>query len=148
MRTGSADVDEGVEVARVLFRAYANLAGLLGDALEAHVGIPLGWYAVLQGLTSAPGGYLKMNQLGRLLSMTSGGVTRIIDRVEAAGYVERSAHPSDRRVSHVAITDLGRDVLGKADRVFRHNVEAHLVGRLEPAELRDLNRIICKLRHD
>jgi MarR family 2-MHQ and catechol resistance regulon transcriptional repressor len=120
---------------------------LLGDALEEHVGIPLAWYAVLQGLASAPGGYLKMSQFGQVLSMTSGGVTRIIDRVEAAGYVERSAHPSDRRVSHVTITGQGREMLGKADRVFRRNVDAHLVGRLEPRELRELTRIICKLRH-
>jgi DNA-binding MarR family transcriptional regulator len=148
MQPGSADVDEGVEVARVLFRAYANLAGLLGDALEADAGIPLPWYAVLQALAGAPGGYLKMSQLCQVLSMTSGGVTRIVDRVEAAGYVRREAHPSDRRVSHLTITDLGREVLGKADRVFRHNVDAHLVGRLEPLELRELNRIICKLRHD
>jgi DNA-binding MarR family transcriptional regulator len=148
MRVGSADVDEGVEVARVLFRAYANLAGLLGDALEAEVGIPLPWYAVLEGLAGTPGGYLKMSQLCQVLSMTSGGVTRIVDRVEAAGYVQRVAHPSDRRVSHLTITDMGREVLGKADRVFRHNVDAHLVGRLESLELRELNRIICKLRHD
>jgi DNA-binding MarR family transcriptional regulator len=148
MKAGSADVDEGVEVARVLFRAYANLAGLLGDALEADVGIPLAWYAVLDGLAGAPSGYLKMSQLCQVLSMTSGGVTRIIDRVEAAGYVQRVAHPSDRRVSHLTITDLGREVLGKAEPVFRHHVDTHLVGRLEPGELRELNRIICKLRHD
>jgi DNA-binding MarR family transcriptional regulator len=103
---------------------------------------------VLQGLAGAPGGYLKMSQLCQVLSMTSGGVTRIVDRVEAAGFVRRTAHPSDRRVSHLTITDKGREVLGTADRVFRHNVDAHLVGRLEPLELRELNRIICKLRHD
>jgi DNA-binding MarR family transcriptional regulator len=148
MKTASADIDEGVEVARVLFRAYANLAGLLGDALEADVGIPLAWYAVLQGVGRAPSGYVKMSQLCQVLSMTSGGVTRVVDRVEAAGYVERAAHPSDRRVSHVTITDLGREVLAKAEPVFRRNVDAHLVGRLEPRELRDLNRIICKLGHD
>ena len=146
--TKSADLDEGVQVAQVLFSAYANLAGLLGDALEGEVGIPLAWYAVLRSLASAPNGYLKMSQLCHVISMTSGGITRIVDRVEAAGYVQRVAHPADRRVSRVTITDLGRTLLEKADPVFRRNVDEHLVGRLEPSELRELNRIICKVSHD
>lgn len=148
MTTKSADLDEGVQVAQVLFRAYANLAGLLGDALEAEVGIPLAWYAVLRSLANAPNGYLKMSQLCHVISMTSGGITRIVDRVEAAGYVQRVAHPADRRVSRVTITDPGRTLLQKADPVFRRNVDEHLVGRLEPSELRELNRIICKVSHD
>jgi MarR family 2-MHQ and catechol resistance regulon transcriptional repressor len=146
--TRGSHIDKGVGVAEVLFRAYADLAGVLGDALEADVGIPLPWYAVLRSLAGAARGHLKMSELGRAISMTSGGVTRLVDRVAAAGYVERVAHPSDRRVSHVTITDAGRRMLRRAEPVYRRNVEAHLVGRLDPDELHELDRIVRKLTHD
>lgn len=146
--TRPAKLNDGVQAAEVLFHAYAELTGLLGEALEAEAGIPLAWYAVLRRLASAPDGYLSMSQLGRAIWMTSGGVTRLVDRVTAAGYVERVACPSDRRVSHVTMTDLGRQLLKRAEPVFRRNAQAHLAGRLEPDELCELNRIISKLSRD
>ena len=59
-----------------------------------------------------------MSRLSNDIALTTGGVTRLVDRMVEAGLVERQACPSDRRSIHVILTPEGRDVLGE-DRRFR-----------------------------
>lgn len=49
-------------------------------------------------------GPLTQRELGRRLSITSGAVTMLIDRLEAAGWVRRGPHPTDRRYVLIALT--------------------------------------------
>lgn len=61
--------------------------------------------AALEHLQAA--GELTPGRLGEMLSMTSGAVTALVDRMEAAGYVERGPNPRDRRSSLLRPTAAG-----------------------------------------
>ena len=54
-----------------------------------------------------------MGSLAEDVSLTTGGVTRLVDRMEAAGYVERVPCSTDRRVSYAGLTDRGRAKLDR-----------------------------------
>ncbi len=72
-------------------------------------------------------------------------ITRLIDRLEQAGFATRSRTPADRRVVLVRITEAGLDLLARLDRPV---LELHkkLLGHLSKAELEQLNALLVKAR--
>ncbi|MFC7344995.1 MarR family winged helix-turn-helix transcriptional regulator [Saccharopolyspora griseoalba] len=97
-----------------LIEAYSRLEQRLGPAMEADTGLPLTWFEVLIRLARSPERQLTMGALAEEIALTTGGVTRLVDRMEKAGYVERLPCPGDRRVSYAAITSTGREILDRA----------------------------------
>lgn len=97
-----------------LLEATHALEARLGPDLEATSGLDLTWLEVLLRLSRSPEGLLTMGELSRQIALTSGGVTRLVDRMGAAGLVERRPCASDRRVLYAAITDAGREALAPA----------------------------------
>ncbi len=77
-------------------------------ALARRAGIAESDLDALEHLESA--GPLTQRQLGQRLSLTSGAITMLVDRLERAGWVERRPHPSDRRYTLLELTaKAGRD---------------------------------------
>ena len=132
----------------VLFRRMTDVQGglsrRLGADLEARCGIPLVWFEVLAGLGQEEDEQLTMGVLADRVGLTTGGVTRLVDRMEAAGYVERIASPNDRRVMYVALTDAGTAKLSEASDVHGANVRAAFEG-FGDRELAVLNRLLGSL---
>ena len=128
-----------------LFEAHARLTHLLGNELEAELGLPLPWYGVLLHVGRSPHGVRPMGELVNATAFTSGGVTRLVDRMERAGLVERRPCPSDRRVQYVGLTDAGRDMLERATAVHLRGIQQHMMNRLEPREVADLDATLAKL---
>lgn len=75
-------------------------------ALARKMGLSTSEMAALEHL-HASGGGLTPTQLGKRLSMSSGTVSPLVDRLERAGYVERHPNPEDRRSSLVRMTPWG-----------------------------------------
>src|SRR5665213_2724581 len=96
----------------------AETATLLNKAIECSLGreasLSLTFYNVLSGIDRSPTGFLTMSQLVTEIFLTSGGVTRLVDRMAKAGLVERKGCPNDRRSMHVEMTDEGRTTLQRA----------------------------------
>jgi MarR family transcriptional regulator, 2-MHQ and catechol-resistance regulon repressor len=103
--------DERITLAGLLFESAAALQRRLADDLQASAGLAMTTYEVLVRLARSPGERLAHSELSRQLSLSSGGITRVIDRIEKDGYVCRERDTSDKRVYHVALTDRGRRVL-------------------------------------
>src|SRR5437867_4159514 len=99
---------------RALIAAHASLLRRLDRELEAEHGLSLAWYEVLLRLRRAPQGHLRMSDLAGSVFLTPSGLTRLVDRLEEAGLVQRVSCPTDRRVSWAAITDEGRARLRRA----------------------------------
>jgi DNA-binding MarR family transcriptional regulator len=72
-------------------------------------------------------------------------VTRLVDRMERAGYVERRPCPSDRRVQYVGLTDAGRDILQRATEVHLRGIQEHMIDKLQPAEVPLLDDLLARL---
>jgi DNA-binding MarR family transcriptional regulator len=126
-----------------LMRAQDALSRLLDRELIDERGLTFNEYMVLLSLRYAPEESLPLGALCAYVHLTNSGVTRLIDRMEAAGTVERIADPADRRIVKAAITEHGRDELRKAWPVHRRGIDQHFSGNLNVAEaetLRDLLR--------
>jgi DNA-binding MarR family transcriptional regulator len=69
------------------------------------------------------------------LLLDATGVTRLVDRLEAKGLVQRKAHKTDRRVNVVRLTPAGQELMLKLEKIAV-DVDAAFLGRLEPSEAR------------
>jgi DNA-binding MarR family transcriptional regulator len=116
--------------------AHSRAVSLVSAELEKACGISLAWFDVLFQVNIAPERRLRMHELADVLLLSKSGLTRLIDRIEEAGLVERVAVPGDRRSLHVQLTRDGRQVLRKATVVTRRSIEEHFGSRLRDSELR------------
>ena len=94
-----------------LARVYTRVERLLGQALAAH-GLSLSQFDVLATLWHGEG--ITQQELAERLLVTKGNVVGLIDRVSAAGWVERRPDPEDRRANRLYLTDTGRKLLAEA----------------------------------
>jgi DNA-binding MarR family transcriptional regulator len=140
--------DERLTLMGLLIDVHHQLTRTLGDELEATCGLPLPWYDVLIRLGRSTDGHLTMSRLAAEVSFTSGGITRLVDRIAEAGYVERASCPTDRRAVHVRLTAEGCEVLRRATAQNLEGVQHHLIDRLEPADRAALEAALRKLRGD
>ena len=90
---------------------------------------------------------ITQQELARRLLVTKGNVCGLIDRMEAAGWVERRADPDDRRANRIYMTDQGRQRLNEAIPDQRALVRETL-GRLDPGRMQALYDILGQLDED
>ncbi|MBV1937962.1 MarR family winged helix-turn-helix transcriptional regulator [Streptomyces sp. BV286] len=128
--------DESILAFGRLQGAANRLEYILGRALEEECGISHLMFEVLLilGRAGAPG--LSMRAIAQEQILTTGGATRLVDRMEAAGLVARAAAPDDRRGKLVRLTPLGEETTVRASRVHVANIERYFTRPL-PAEERE-----------
>lgn len=88
------------------------------DAALAPFGLTFARYEVLALLQLTRRGALPLGKLGSRLMVHPASVTNAVDRLAAAGLVRRVPHPTDGRTTLAAITDDGRDVVGRATKAL------------------------------
>jgi MarR family 2-MHQ and catechol resistance regulon transcriptional repressor len=137
--------DEKVQLFGLLLETNARLSKSLGLELESSCEITLAWFDVLLQLRRSLEGRLKMNEIADAIVHSNGGTTRLIDRLEAAGYVERQNCPNDRRAIHVAITDAGNAKLDQALDVHLEYLQVNLASRLSNDDRETLAQLLTKL---
>lgn len=130
---------------KLFLQAHEAVIDALEHDLRERVDLPLTWYEVLLHLAEAPGGRLRMTDLAGSLLLSKSGVTRLVDRMEAAGLVERGVCSSDRRGSFAVITAKGRALHRKAAPVHVRGVDELFLGHLSPAEQRALTNGLGKV---
>jgi DNA-binding MarR family transcriptional regulator len=86
-----------------------------------------------------------IGELIHATAFTSGGVTRLVDRMAGAGLVERRPCPSDRRVQYVGLTRAGHELLDRATEVHVRGIQEYMLDRLEPDEAACLDAALAKL---
>jgi DNA-binding MarR family transcriptional regulator len=128
-----------------LLEATHHLEDVLGRDLAATSDLPLTWFEVLLRLSRSDDGELTMGELSEQLALTTGGVTRLIDRMSAVGYVERRPCATDRRVLFTAITHEGRAVLTPALRGHVASLHEIFAG-FSAADLTRFDTLLDRLR--
>ncbi|MEV1079615.1 MarR family transcriptional regulator [Streptomyces sp. NPDC050211] len=111
----------------LLIKAATRLEQRIDTALRRECGISHTMLEVLIRLCRKPGEQVSQRRLAEDLTLTSGGITRLIDRMEEAGLVRRVPSPDDRRSILVEPTDHGRTVFPQAAAVHSHVVERYFV---------------------
>ncbi len=130
-----------------LFRAAHLTDGALAQTLVEH-DLQTGWFDLLAALRRAGAPYeLNPTQLMGATMLSSGGMTKRLDRLVEAGLVERRPDPSDRRGTLVGLTRQGKAIVDKALEAHLAN-EERLLGSLTPAERRALDDLLRTLLTD
>jgi len=106
--------------------------------------ISLADYGVLITLVTAPGLRLRMSDLGAQRMLTPSGITRVVVRLEAQGFVRREPDPADGRAAFAALTRPGLEALRRAQVVHHATVRELYLGRLTKRELERLTAIFEK----
>lgn len=133
------------------FGLFTHLArtSLFLDALQeeclAPFGIAFGDFAALRLLQDAPDGRpLSPTRLAELVVLTTGGMTKVIDRLERLGMVRRMRDPNDGRGVLVMLTPKGRRTCDRASAAYVAGRE-RVLARLEPDEIATIDDALAKL---
>lgn len=137
--------DERLTAAGLLFEVAAGLEAALGRQIAGH-GLALSEFEVLLRLVRSPGGQLRMSDLARQVNLSSSGLTRLADRLEARGLLERRVCPTDGRGSNALVTAEGRTVMAAVLPGHVALVERWLTSTLEPAQLQALTGALRAVR--
>jgi DNA-binding MarR family transcriptional regulator len=142
----STDLDDPRFTAVGLFaEAYTGLTARFAAQFEEHR-LSAVEFEVLMRLARSPGHRLRMTDLAGQTSLSTSGVTRVVDRMDRDGLVCREACPSDRRSSYAVITDAGRTRL---DQVLPGHIallQEWFIGQLTPAQLADMLESLRTIR--
>src|SRR5437764_10058404 len=120
---------------RGLLRVHAALSKALDAQLEAEHGLPLTSYEVLMYLSDAPGGKMRMHDLASSVLLSRSGLTRLVDRLERDGYLERCSCAHDARGAFAVLTPAGRDKLVAARATHLAGVRRLFLGHFRGEEL-------------
>lgn len=120
------------------WRALVETSDFLFSALNtdlASAGVTLGEYQVLVYLSEAPEHRLRMVDLAARLRLSPSGLTRRIDGLVRAGYVERVPSSTDRRVMLAVLSDAGADKLDAAYPVHLASVRKRVIAPVDRVDL-------------
>ncbi len=131
----STDLEDSRFTAVGLFtEAFTGLANRFAAQFEEHR-LSAVEFEVLIRLARSPDCRLRMTDLAGQTSLSTSGVTRVVDRMERNGLVRRQACASDRRSSYAVITTAGRDRLDEVLPGHLALVQQWFIGQLTPEQL-------------
>ena len=119
---------------RGFLRAHAALSRELDAELTAAHGLPLSTYEVLLFLADSAEGHMRMSDLADSVLLSRSGLTRLVDRLERDGLVERRACPGDARGMNAVITAAGRERFAQARRTHLDGVRRRYLDQLSQRE--------------
>jgi DNA-binding MarR family transcriptional regulator len=137
--------DDRITLMGLFSEAYTGLAARHAGLLSKH-GLAPAELEVLLRLSRSPGGALRMSDLAAQTSLTTSGITRLVDRLERSGLLRRKACPSDRRGLLAELTDAGGQKLGEVLPAHLDVIEHWLVRVLDIDELDAFQSALRKVR--
>ena len=130
---------------RLFLRAHAHVTRALEHELLEEQDLPLASYEVLLHLAEAPNRRLRMTELADRVLLSRSGLTRLVDRLERDGLVERAACPGDARGTLAVLTESGLARLRTAAPTHLRGIAQHVTDRLTHGELEQLGALMAKL---
>jgi DNA-binding MarR family transcriptional regulator len=128
-----------------LVGAHATLTRRLGALLEQEHGLTMSEYEVLFLLSREQDHSMRRIDLSREVRLSPSGITRMLDRLEATGLVEKGSCASDARVTYAVLTDSGLQKLRDCAPVHQAEIERLLGERLSDQEIQTLGELLGRL---
>ena len=126
--------DPRITAVGLLVEAHAGLSARFAAQFDEH-GLSPVEFEVLTRLARSPNNQLRMTDLAAQTSLSTSGVTRVVDRMERDGLIRRRACPSDRRSSFAVVSAAG---LSRLDAILPGHlriIEQWFTGQLDPSQL-------------
>jgi DNA-binding MarR family transcriptional regulator len=130
----------------LLLEAFSAVQGAVTADLARTSHLPGPEWEVLIRLSRSPGQRLRLTELANQVRLSTSGLSRLVDRVEAAGLVRREACPSDRRGAFAVLTGEGEAALASALPAHLESLERNVVGPLGEEDLATLEGLLRRLR--
>jgi DNA-binding MarR family transcriptional regulator len=141
-----ADDDEIVTWWGLVIEGYlATQERLMGEIAE-RFGLAPATFDILLRLIRTPGHQLPMTRLATEAALSSGGFTKVADRMVAAELIRRTPSPSDRRVTYACLTEHGREVAEKARQACAEILRRRVLDPLGPESSAALAEAMRTLR--
>ncbi|MDD7834909.1 MULTISPECIES: MarR family winged helix-turn-helix transcriptional regulator [Paenarthrobacter] len=143
--SASSAVRLAAETWESLFRSQVAVMRKLqsGPAFKA---LPVKEYDVLFTLSRCPSGQLRLNEINDKVLLSQSSLSRLVDRLEKRGLVERTTAPDDGRGVLLALTDAGRELQKTIGREHVRDIATLVAPALTADEQRELLRLTEKLR--
>jgi MarR family transcriptional regulator, organic hydroperoxide resistance regulator len=122
----------------------ARLAAAVNLRLRGEFGLPLIWAELMTAIAKVDG--CRVHDLSAQLGLSAGGASKLVDRIEAAGYCRRRPNPGDRRSCVVELTPAGRHTFELVSRAMDEELERLLAAPLSKAQIRELAATLRALR--
>ncbi len=135
----------GINAWRTFLQAHARVTRRLDEELQAAHGLSLAEYDALLQIAHAPGRRVRMNVLAERVVLSRSGITRLVDRLEAAGAVERHACSTDARGQEAVLTHVGLSRLRDAATTHLAGVRRYFLDRLDERALADLETSLIRV---
>jgi DNA-binding MarR family transcriptional regulator len=123
-----------------MLRAHARVIRALDGELSREHRVSVSEFDVLITLDNAPRRGLRMSELAGAVMLSFGGLTRLVMRLEQAGYLERAHDPDDGRGSLARLTATGRAALRAARRTHNEVIRLLYLDRMTASDQRALGR--------
>ncbi len=130
---------------RVFLECHVRLMELIEQDIQEKQSLPLSWFEVLLFMNEVPDGAMRMQDLASRVLLSKSGLTRLVDRLEVAGLIERRSCPADRRGTYATVTAKGRRALQEAEPLVMESIKGRFLKHLSADEgrvLEDLSRRI------
>ena len=130
------------------WRGFVTTSPDLMNAIERDLGafgLDAGDYQLLAMLSEAPDHRLKMCDLADTLRLSRSGLTRRMDGVVKAKYVERIQDRDDRRVSFAHLTGKGYEFLKKVAPLHLKDVRSRMIDLLNESEIKAIGSAFAKI---
>ncbi|MEA2549486.1 MAG: hypothetical protein QOE42_2084 [Chloroflexota bacterium] len=137
--------EPGIGAWRSFLIAHARITRRLDEELQAAHGLSLAEYDALLQIAHAPGRRVRMNVLAERVILSRSGITRLVDRLEAAGCVERAACSTDARGQEAVLTPVGLERLRSAATTHLDGIRRYFLERLDSDELGRLEASLARV---
>lgn len=130
---------------RGFLEAHRRVTDVLEAELREQEDLPLAWYDVLVQLSESPTQSLRMQELADAVLLSKSGLTRLVDRMQDAGLVERAPCNDDGRGIMAVLTDAGHARLREAAATHVTGVREHFADVLRPGEAAILAQALSRI---
>jgi MarR family transcriptional regulator, organic hydroperoxide resistance regulator len=127
-----------------LIRFEIQLWNAVDARLRGEFGLPLSHFEPMSVMDRLPG--CRVYDIASELGITTGGTSKLVDRIEASGYCRRLPNPADRRSSLLELTPEGRRVFAEAGMAFDEELQRWLGEPLPERTLRQFAAALARLR--
>jgi MarR family transcriptional regulator, organic hydroperoxide resistance regulator len=127
-----------------IIRFEIELWNAVDDRLKSEFDLPLTHFEPMSVMDRLPG--CRVFDIAAELGITTGGTSKLVDRIEASGYCRRLPNPADRRSSLLELTPEGRRLFAEAGAAFDDELERRLGTAVPERTLRQFAATLTRLR--
>lgn len=146
MATKTALDDTRITEFGLLIEATRRLSRIVEASLRDNHDLTMIEFEAMVRLGRSPDRRMSMSDIAGQMVLTSGGVTRLVDRLANDGYVERVSCPSDRRVQWARLTDEGVSRINEALGTHLNDLDTYFFSAMSAEELSKVVPVLDRLR--